>query len=435
MTVLAAQTRKPWSPPSPASSPSVSLLRRCGGKTCAAGTCSHHEDETTALNRAGLGPAPGLAPPIVGSVLSSPGRALDPSLRAPMERHFGGHDFSRVRVHSDARAAESAAAVGARAYAVGRHVVFGAGEYAPSTTPGRQLLAHELTHVVQQGDQPIGSTIVVDDDPALEREASESALGARASRSEGGGPPFVARLRRQPAPNLAPQPPPAPVRPPPNLRVIEGGLSRAPAQTAGRATWRHFWRAVVRRFGIRGAAAAGLSLADGPLPIGELISLGLAIWTIAEIVYYWDEIWAAASQLATEVGDQAAPAPVVGPAPQAQPAPRQEEDRRRRCQETNPGAGVCDGFSDVYEAVQDFLMNEGYNFNALGDCRQVGTFGPGAIDACSGAPGIRWHCSVSGTSDEVSVFGCLCCNPDGTTGFDWNGPHWSDYMGRRGTHR
>lgn len=347
-----------------------------------------------------------------------------------MERHFGGHDFSRVRVHSDGRAAESAAAVGARAYAVGRHVVFGAGEYAPSTAGGRQLLAHELTHVVQQGEGPVGESVVVEDDPALEREASEAALGAHASRPRGTGS-VVARLHRQPAPNLAPQPPPVPVRPPPNLRVIEGGLSRGPAQTAGRATWRHFWQAVARRFGIRGAAALGLSAADGPLPIGELISLGIAIWTIAEIVYYWDEIWAAASQLVNHPQGGSAPAP----APQPQPAPRPEEDRRRRCQEMNPGAGICDGFSDVEEAVIDFLMNEGYSYTDLGDCRQVGTFGAGAIDACSGAPGIRWHCRVNGTTDEVSIFGCLCCNPDGTTGFDWNGPHWSTYMGSRGTHR
>jgi outer membrane protein OmpA-like peptidoglycan-associated protein len=67
-----------------------------------------------------------------------------------MEDRFG-HDFSRVRVHTDARSAESANAVGALAYTVRNHIVFGAGEYAPETTAGRRLLAHELAHVVQQG--------------------------------------------------------------------------------------------------------------------------------------------------------------------------------------------------------------------------------------------------------------------------------------------
>jgi hypothetical protein len=67
-----------------------------------------------------------------------------------MENSFG-HDFSRVRVHTDARAAESARAVNALAYTVGRNVVFGGGQYAPGAPAGRQLIAHELTHVLQQG--------------------------------------------------------------------------------------------------------------------------------------------------------------------------------------------------------------------------------------------------------------------------------------------
>ncbi|MFL6211744.1 MAG: DUF4157 domain-containing protein [Pyrinomonadaceae bacterium] len=61
-------------------------------------------------------------------------------------------DFSRVRVHTDARAAESARAVNALAYAVGNDVVFGAGQYAPGTSAGRRLLAHELAHTLQQSD-------------------------------------------------------------------------------------------------------------------------------------------------------------------------------------------------------------------------------------------------------------------------------------------
>jgi hypothetical protein len=67
-----------------------------------------------------------------------------------MEPQFG-HDFSRVRIHGDATAAESATAVNALAYTVGRDIVFAADQYAPATAAGRRLLAHELTHVVQQG--------------------------------------------------------------------------------------------------------------------------------------------------------------------------------------------------------------------------------------------------------------------------------------------
>ena len=95
-------------------------------------------------------PHPSAAPPIVHDVLRSPGQPLDPATRAFFEPRFG-HDFSRVRVHTDAKAAESAWAVNALAYTVGRDVAFGLAQYAPQTGAGRKLLAHELTHVVQQG--------------------------------------------------------------------------------------------------------------------------------------------------------------------------------------------------------------------------------------------------------------------------------------------
>ena len=89
------------------------------------------------------------APPIVHEVLRSPGQPLDPATRAFMEPRFG-HDFSRVRVHSGAAAEQSAQDVNAHAYTVGHDMVFGAGRFAPGTHEGRRLLAHELTHVVQQ---------------------------------------------------------------------------------------------------------------------------------------------------------------------------------------------------------------------------------------------------------------------------------------------
>jgi Domain of unknown function (DUF4157) len=85
----------------------------------------------------------------VDEVLQAPGAPLATPLRDFFEPRFG-KDFSRVRVHGDARAAESARAVGARAYTVGHDLVFGAGQYAPETLTGRRLIAHELTHVVQQ---------------------------------------------------------------------------------------------------------------------------------------------------------------------------------------------------------------------------------------------------------------------------------------------
>lgn len=89
------------------------------------------------------------APPTVHEVLRSPGQPLDPGTRAFMEPRFG-YDFSGVRVHSGAAAEQSARDVNAHAYTVRHIIVFGAGQFAPGTRQGRQLIAHELTHVVQQ---------------------------------------------------------------------------------------------------------------------------------------------------------------------------------------------------------------------------------------------------------------------------------------------
>jgi len=89
-------------------------------------------------------------PAIVDEILRSPGHPLDLATRNFMEPRFG-HDFSRVRVHSDARAAQSARALGALAFTIGQHIVFDAKRYSPGNEVGRFLLAHELAHVVQQG--------------------------------------------------------------------------------------------------------------------------------------------------------------------------------------------------------------------------------------------------------------------------------------------
>ena len=90
------------------------------------------------------------APQSVDQVLAAPGQPLEPALRRDMEERFG-HDFSSVRVHSNAAAEQSARDVNAEAYTIGSDIVFGAGRYAAATHEGRRLIAHELTHVVQQG--------------------------------------------------------------------------------------------------------------------------------------------------------------------------------------------------------------------------------------------------------------------------------------------
>jgi hypothetical protein len=93
--------------------------------------------------------APTAAQRAEAALQASSGRPLELSLRQSLERRLG-HDFSRVRVHTDAQAVESARRLGALAYTFGSDIVFGEGRYAPATSEGRQLLAHELVHVVQQ---------------------------------------------------------------------------------------------------------------------------------------------------------------------------------------------------------------------------------------------------------------------------------------------
>jgi hypothetical protein len=118
--------------------------------------------------------------------LQSPGQPLDAGTRAFMEPRFR-HDFSRVRVHSDARAAESARAVNALGYTVGRHIVFDAGQFAPGTVAGNWLLAHELTHVVQQrgADDSPGLVSVLDSSP---QESEADAAAAQVAAAPDGFP-------------------------------------------------------------------------------------------------------------------------------------------------------------------------------------------------------------------------------------------------------
>jgi len=110
------------------------------------------EDEETLQAKASPGQTPQVTPELQTRIssLRGEGKPLSDSIRTFMEPRFG-HDFSKVRIHTDAQAVGTASAVNARAYTLGRDIVFGAGQYTPGTSEGKRLLAHELTHVVQQG--------------------------------------------------------------------------------------------------------------------------------------------------------------------------------------------------------------------------------------------------------------------------------------------
>jgi Domain of unknown function (DUF4157) len=143
--------------------PETQLQRSCacggGCPRCQAGQSGHEHErfQTKHVGSGGLGQT--AVPPIVQEVLAAPGQPLDPATRGFMEPRFG-HDFSWVRVHTDARATESAQAINAATYTVGRDIVFNQNHYDPHSAPGRFLLAHELAHTLQQGKA--GSMSAVD---------------------------------------------------------------------------------------------------------------------------------------------------------------------------------------------------------------------------------------------------------------------------------
>jgi hypothetical protein len=120
-------------------------------------------------------------PPVVDDVVSSPGHPLDPATRVAMELSFG-HDFSKVRVHSDERAGDSAVALDADAYTVGDHIAFAPGRFKPDSAPGRALIAHELTHVVQQSGTRGDAVTVGESHATHEHEAQSSARAAAEGR-------------------------------------------------------------------------------------------------------------------------------------------------------------------------------------------------------------------------------------------------------------
>lgn len=122
------------------------------------------------------------APASVDRALAGPGMPLESTLRQELEQKFG-YDFSQVRVHSDLAATQSAQEVSARAYTAGPNIVFGAGQFKPGTQEGRRLIAHELTHVIQQSGAH-GTGVAVQRQPVTVEEAVRAFSDAQRAYQE-----------------------------------------------------------------------------------------------------------------------------------------------------------------------------------------------------------------------------------------------------------
>ena len=175
-----------------------SVLQRACGRPMSGGECQESEAERSGMMRhesTDSARANGI-PSIVHEVLRSPGQPLDGATRSFMEPRFG-HDFSGVRVHTDTMAAQSAQAVNALAYTVGNEIVLGEGRHPAGSNDARGLLAHELTHVVQQTKRGAGADFSV---ASAEREADVNSERIRSGGSghvSSGAP--TGRMLRKPA--------------------------------------------------------------------------------------------------------------------------------------------------------------------------------------------------------------------------------------------
>jgi len=155
--------------------------------------CAECEDEQEVHRKEGPGAAPQVTPPVSANIraLQGGGRPLPPAAREFFELRFGA-DFSRVRVHTDARAEEAAKSINARAFTVGRDIAFGAAQYAPEASEGKRLLAHELAHTIQQGANttPPASRSTLTSDPINDPDGSpegETASDSISPAEEKGG--------------------------------------------------------------------------------------------------------------------------------------------------------------------------------------------------------------------------------------------------------
>jgi hypothetical protein len=251
--------------------PAPLLARKCAscestGSSCA--SCAAEPEETIQRKSASSEDTTGRSDGIRSIYTADAGAPLSHETRALMEPRFGA-DLSRVRVHSDSRAAESARSVDALAYTVGRDIVFGAGQYAPQTSAGQKLLAHELTHFLQQssaGFQPMLQRACITDPECEPTEEGE----LPGSNVKGSSQHFNKSVKREEKEKAEEEDTKTP-------REIRDELcSKVPPDPACTADG-HARRATEFEKLFRPRAPAGFDLADGVF-VDKAISKGVAAY-------------------------------------------------------------------------------------------------------------------------------------------------------------
>lgn len=433
------------------------------------------------------------APPIIQNVLHSYSQPLNPATRAFMEPRFG-HDLSLVRVHTDAQAEESALAVNARAFTVGQDVVFGSGQYAPETTDGKHLIAHELTHVIQQNSsnhnispetkepaesifngvskgkcvqvrqkKPAGISLAVLEENSTDRSQQselERILGfdnllineieslAIGSDNKQWRSQDLNRIGRLALKYMDAS----------QIRALSDKLEIPSESEVREAATETTTEGVIQRDAVAAGAVAGtmwwLTLIDGPLPFGDVAYAAMIVIAAVAVttakpqptpqeVPIPEEVTPPGKVIPIESHPRYKPhfkepipepkvsRPTPTPIPWSEPSPYLRRPRRRRnkCKETNPTYIDCDIFQDKYEEAAKYLSVQNIkNVNAfdLGTCSHFRTIKSGKIEACNKGPCETWHCTVKGTRTPLSIFGCYCCEEDGSSSICWRSPHWSE---------
>jgi len=248
---------------------SAPLQRKCacGGSGGPDGECEGCKDKKALQRRSTGGSGPATAPPITEQVLRSPGRPLDATTREFFEPRFG-YDFGKVRIHSDAAAAESAQGVNALAYTVGNHIAFGPGAYQPQRGEGRQLLAHELAHVVQQSQDVAAS-------PAREDHLEAEANRAAAAMATQSASPTLTRWGRAGL-----------------QRQARGGGQTPPQPTAPNKQQQGIIDAARKAAAIRSQTALfrvrGIGPGAPPEAIDAQAEMSVRARSLAQVMFQWD---------------------------------------------------------------------------------------------------------------------------------------------------